>query len=772
MMRLLIDLRGCHHNQDRGIPGYAQSLALAVARAPGVSCSFLIYKSQPPLATEATLRCYGAVHYFEDIDRLGIPPCDAFLITSLMHGLDHAGHIERLAIPPAVAAHQPMISAILYDLIPLIFKDVYLQQPGTKRGYMNALQMLKRCDHLFAISDASATDATRLVGIPPSKISTISGGINLDVWKESFVNERAGHRKSELVYVGGEDFRKNMDVLIKSFVQFKNECPTSDLKLVIICALSKIGRLHLTQLLTEMGQEAVGDVELTGLISNEELVDRVSSAKALIFPSLYEGLGLPILEAYAVGTPVFGSNNSSIIELVHPDCLFDPYSTRSIISAIFAIEQNTPLLQASVEFGRHVLTKFDWGKVAQVVVATLGGYVGNRVARGRNRIDEQTVAIFGPLAPEQSGVAVYNSKAFASSKRPIVFFTDMVDEDTVAQKTLELAPAKKTDGIELVPISEYTRFQPTGRHFATVFVIGNSEHSLSALIAAVDHRNIRIPRVLYLHEARVVGLLYTYYDRNIYALMSRLSEYYPELRDAEYRHTPYKILNGHIMGVRLLLALTGDCTIFVNSERARLLVDAELSGFAACNYEVLFHPVFDAQESVAKRIGDSGELVIGHFGIVGSMKRPDVLIDAAKIISHKRRVKLIFAGFDVSQALAGTFPPEFVECISNPSDQRLTELMRGVDVAVQPREPDHGESSGVVNQLIALGKRPVVSAGTSADDLGELVRSIRRGADAAAWAEAILEVEASANLKNYHGHLSVEAFGRVFDRAIDGLKRD
>ena len=508
-MNLLIDLRGCHINQERGIPNYAQTLALAMAKAGRATYSFLVHKDRPKLNEEENLRQFGSIAYYEDICRVGVPRCDvssderdAWPRPSL--------EFERLAIPPAVAAHQPMICAIIYDLIPLIFKGVYLHDQNVARGYMTALHVLRRCDHLFAISDSSAHDAARLVGISPSKVTTINGGVNRERWtKSASQNAAAQGHAAEVIYIGGDDFRKNMIGLIRGFGLFKRHNPDSVMTLAIVCSLSEPSRRHLEEVLTSEGLTA--SVDVTGFLSLDDLIERVSLAKASIFPSLYEGLGLPILESYSVDTPAFGSNNSSVKRLVHPKCQFDPYSTDSIAETFEKIDRGPDLLQTSIGFGRWILTQFDWDRSANIVLSNIAGNVFNRVSYGRMGDSERPVAILGPVSPEQTGVGIFNSKAFGKSRWPIVIFTELTDERSIRTKNADLVLWSQKADLKMALISEHPRYCPMDRYQATVIVIGNSAHCVPALRTAIDHRASRGSRVLYLHEARVTGLLLSYF---------------------------------------------------------------------------------------------------------------------------------------------------------------------------------------------------------------------------------------------------------------------
>ncbi len=103
-----------------------------------------------------------------------------------------------------------------------------------------------------------------------------------------------------------------------------------------------------------------------GFISDQELVNYLASAQAFVYPSLYEGFGLPILEAFYQGTPVACSNTSSLPEVAGKAAVyFDPLNEEEMTNAILETQKNKSKL---VKLGTEQLTKFSWKKCAQETV--------------------------------------------------------------------------------------------------------------------------------------------------------------------------------------------------------------------------------------------------------------------------------------------------------------------------------------------------------------------------------------------------------------------
>ena len=122
------------------------------------------------------------------------------------------------------------------------------------------------------------------------------------------------------IFIGGDDWRKNLEGMVRGFAAFHRDHP--DHQLAIVCTLSSDRMAQLRQLTTE---HSLPDraVTCTGYVSTEGLVRH---ATMLVYPSLYEGLGLPVLEAYGCGVPAVGSATSSVVELVIPELALTPPS--------------------------------------------------------------------------------------------------------------------------------------------------------------------------------------------------------------------------------------------------------------------------------------------------------------------------------------------------------------------------------------------------------------------------------------------------------------
>lgn len=182
---------------------------------------------------------------------------------------------------------------------------------------------------------------------------------------------RASYGLSEtyLLYVGTLHPRKNLVRLVQAFARFLRSSMSSDLQLVLAGqkgwlfdeVFAQVRRLGLTE-----------RVVLTGYVPDADLPVLLSGALAFVFPSLYEGFGLPVLEAMACATPVVCSNVSSLPEVAGDAALLvDPLDTESLAGAIGRIVTDEGLRRTLVERGLRQIRCFSWRRCAREILQVL-----------------------------------------------------------------------------------------------------------------------------------------------------------------------------------------------------------------------------------------------------------------------------------------------------------------------------------------------------------------------------------------------------------------
>jgi glycosyltransferase involved in cell wall biosynthesis len=279
-------------------------------------------------------------------------------------------------------------AAILYDLIPLIYKDEYLANDRAREWYMEKIGHLRKADLLLSISDSSREEGLQHGVQPPERIINISTAVDpaFFLMKGSSAEElraRFSIGKNYLLYTGASDHRKNLPRLIEAFARLPREIRASH-QLVLGGGMPSEHMENMRRHASSHGLDP-DDVILTGHISDQDMVGLYTSAKAFVFPSYHEGFGLPVLEAMHFGIPCVASNRSSVPEVVGlQNALFDPFSVESICSALAKVLIDETFRE---KFRAHCplqTAKFSWEtSAARALDAFRARFAGPRSVRAR-----------------------------------------------------------------------------------------------------------------------------------------------------------------------------------------------------------------------------------------------------------------------------------------------------------------------------------------------------------------------------------------------------
>ena len=234
----------------------------------------------------------------------------------------------------------------------------------------NLRRSIKRADVVVTISQFSKERIMYHYGVDPDKIRIASCGYREDIFHNNYSSEKIDCTKQKyeitgdyFLYLGTLEPRKNIERLVEAYSSLTNtadNCP----KLVI--AGGK-GWLYdsIFEIVKKYGLES--DVIFTGYVEDEEVPLLMNGAMAFCFPSLYEGFGMPPLEAMACGTPVITSNISSLPEVVGDAAVMvDPYSAESICEALHKVLKDEELRKNMSYRGLEQCKKFSWKKSAEI----------------------------------------------------------------------------------------------------------------------------------------------------------------------------------------------------------------------------------------------------------------------------------------------------------------------------------------------------------------------------------------------------------------------
>jgi len=235
---------------------------------------------------------------------------------------------------------------------------------------------IKRASHIIATSQHTKNDLIKYMKIPGDKITVIYNGIDQSIFKPYDVKPRLLD-KPYVLYVGSERTRKNLGRLFEAFAMLKKEFP--DLKLLKVGPVGRYDkyRRNSERKLTNLG--ITRDVAFIDYVSEPDLASYYCSAMLLAYPSLYEGFGLPPLEAMACSCPVVASNTSSLPEVIgEAGIMVNPYDTDSLAQAMREVLTNSKLRDDMVRKGLEQVKKFSWERAAEQTQE-----VYDRVAAGK-----------------------------------------------------------------------------------------------------------------------------------------------------------------------------------------------------------------------------------------------------------------------------------------------------------------------------------------------------------------------------------------------------
>jgi glycosyltransferase involved in cell wall biosynthesis len=263
-------------------------------------------------------------------------------------------------IPEAPLFSQCRYIATVHDLIPLRYPKRFSPLTPYFRFYVP--QVLSQAEHIICNSQATADDMIHFWQIPAHKITPIPLGYNQTLFYPSSQQQDGQY----FLHIGRPDPHKNVGRLIDAFAQI----PDTDYQLWLIGPPDSRYTPKLQQQATELGLR--DRVRFLNYIPDAQLPDLVRGATALVFPSLWEGFGLPVLEAMGCGTPVITSNCASLPEVTgEAAILIDPANPEEIANAMTAVTNNSELRRKLRKLGLKRASQFSWEKTGNATVEIL-----------------------------------------------------------------------------------------------------------------------------------------------------------------------------------------------------------------------------------------------------------------------------------------------------------------------------------------------------------------------------------------------------------------
>ncbi|MCX8015404.1 MAG: glycosyltransferase family 4 protein [candidate division WOR-3 bacterium] len=265
-------------------------------------------------------------------------------------------------VPEGIISYRFNQVIVVHDLSPLIFPQIYPRLNKYYRYYLPLI--LKRCVQVISVSQFTKQEIIHYYNIDEKKITVIHEGYDVDVAiSNDFENIKKEYNLDNFIICVASELspRKNLPYLIKAISPLLKKL--NHFSLVIVGKIDMRFFPSLQNLISK--ENLVGKVVFTNYISKEKLYQLYKAASLSIFSSIYEGFGLPILEAMACGTPVVSFKTSSIPEIAGDAAmLVELGDDAGLISAIEKIINDNEYRQKLVEKGIRRVKDFSWQKAA------------------------------------------------------------------------------------------------------------------------------------------------------------------------------------------------------------------------------------------------------------------------------------------------------------------------------------------------------------------------------------------------------------------------
>lgn len=275
----------------------------------------------------------------------------------------------------------------LHDLVPL--RLPYTTADKKRIYYKLCRAIVEQADHILTVSESARADIIRMLGAGEARVTNLYQSSDIadvlsDVPRDTVLREVEGllsaPERGFYLFFGALEPKKNVGRLLQAYLSSQSRYP------LVIVGAEGWGSERDVALLKQMSAlDKSNRIKWLGYLPRQMLASVISCARATIFPSLYEGFGLPVLESMMLGTPVITGNTSSLPEVAGGAALLvDPYDTRAIMRAILELENDDRAVADMSQAGLQQAAKFSRERYAERLAGFHRRFTGSEIAQGAN----------------------------------------------------------------------------------------------------------------------------------------------------------------------------------------------------------------------------------------------------------------------------------------------------------------------------------------------------------------------------------------------------
>lgn len=760
-MKIVIDMQGAQaQSRKRGIGRYSLALVQALVREAAAHDVVLLFNALFQEGLSDTLQLFSGLPKPPGI-RLWMPPAPIFaadetnnssrqaaeqlyesvlaseqpdwvLLTSLFEGLSDDSATSIKAWLP-----EQRVAVVLYDLIPLIRRSPYLDNPAYARWYYDKLEHLKRADLLLAISSSSRDEALSHLNSQPDRVINISSAcdahfkpVQLSAVQIKALRARYRLTKPFVMYTGGGDSRKNLEGLIRAWALL-SPVTAKGHQLAIVCQIEPRDQARLHQLATSLGI-AAGTLVLTGYVPEQDLVELYNLCHLFVFPAFHEGFGLPVLEAMACGAPAIAANTTSLPEVIgRSEAMFDPHDDQSIADKLQQALTDHDYRARLRHDGLLQSTRFSWKQSARSALAAMEqARAEHAAAPSAAATGLPRLAYVSPLPPGRSGISFYSADllpALASSYQIDVFVDDSAHAAATAAWNNQ-----SNSYYRILPASSLP--QSAHEYHQVLYHFGNSayHHYMFDLLE-------RVPGIVVLHDFYLSGVVAdregTLGQAGYWQSTLQDSHGYTAVRDRQTEPDSAAVVLRYPANLPVLQRATA---VIVHSPYSLQLARRWYGPQAADDWyciPLLRHPALASpalRQQARHELGlPADALVACSFGYLGPTKLNQRLIDAwlSSSLALRPDAWLVFVG-DLADNEYGRRLRKSIRQSPAAARIRITgwvdddtyqQYLQAADIGIQLRTCSRGETSAAVLDCLNNGLATLVNANGSMADLPDRV---------------------------------------------------